>query len=60
MEIAIKILVSMVSFVFLNVIFALAYASPVDKNKNEKLEEIKQYVIYFGTVATVFYLIWTY
>ena len=60
MEIAVKIIISIAAFGLISVFTALAFGAPIDKNKNEKLEEIKQYVIYLVTVGVSFYFIWTY
>ena len=60
MDIFYKILLSIFSFGLISVATALAIAAPVDKNKNEKLEDIKQKTIFLALVALALYVIWIY
>ena len=60
MEIFLKIILSFFAYGLISVATALAISAPIDKRKNEKLVELKQQAIFFGVIAVVFYLIWSY
>jgi len=60
MEIIIKILLSMIAAMALTVLGALAFGAPMSKDKNEKIESLKQTVIFFSFLLVALYFIWIY
>lgn len=60
MEIIIKIVVSIIAYFFLAVIGALAFSAPTRKITNEKIETIKQSLLFIITFSIALYFIWTF
>ncbi len=55
-----KILLSIIVYFFITVFAALMFGGPIDPRKNKKLVEIRQSVLYFGSLLLAFYGIWFY
>lgn len=60
MVIILKIFLSIFAYIVLGVFGALAFSAPISKNKNEKVENIKQIVIFYSVYFIVLYYIWTF
>ena len=60
MEVILKLFFSIFSYVALAVLGALAFGAPTEKHKNEKVEKIKQAVIFYSVFFIVLYFIWIY